>query len=262
MIQSIILTAMGALTGIFSGLFGVGGGVILVPLLVLNQIPIHQAVAMSLTYIVMAGLSGTYTHFKQGNTLIPLSLLLALSASATVTYGARSATLMSEQQLSFAFAILVGGVLSIFIYKTFRKKSLPQQEEFHFHFTIWIMLKTCTIGLLAGFVSGLFGIGGGFLMVPLLASFLNLPMKNSVGTGIAATVMIACTGVLSHYLYGALKTSLDQYGPVLILMGLAGMITARIGAKLTKQLPEMPLRYAYIVFALCAGSYMFIRSFS
>lgn len=241
----------GALAGLLSGLLGIGGGLILVPLLTLNGVSLHQAVGMSLLYILITGTSGAIQHFRQGNIRFQTALSLALAGSLASGGGSYISHYLPPAWLAWLFVGLIASVSGLFLLRLNRPQ-LPSSGAVRPRLGLALL-----IGALAGLLSGIFGIGGGFVMTPLLSSFLPFSLEESIGTSLAAVVLIACAGALSHLWMGDLAVAFQRWPWAMVCMGLSGALAAPWGAHLTGVWPKKYLQAALLGLMGLVGIYMF-----
>ncbi|MGE3728242.1 MAG: sulfite exporter TauE/SafE family protein [Candidatus Sericytochromatia bacterium] len=246
----------GALAGLLSGLLGIGGGLILVPLLTLSGVSLHQAVGMSLLYILITGSSGAYQHFRLRNIRFKTAFVLALAGCLATSAGSFISHFLPPAWLAWLFVGLILGVSGLFLarlnHSPVKSAALPKGQ--------WAI--PLLIGGLAGLLSGIFGVGGGFVMTPLLSSFLPFSLEESIGTSLAAVVLIAGAGALSHLWMGDLAIAFQRWPWAMGLMGLAGALAAPWGAHLTTVLPRKYLQWALLGLMGAVGIYMFFLGFS
>ena len=247
----------GAAAGTLAGLFGVGGGLIIVPALVFAftilglppEYITHLAVGTSLATIIPTSFSSTYTHHKNGNVFWPGVKLLAPGIMVGAWLGVAVAIQLSSAALQMVIgvgAIIIG--LRIFLSKTGEsgtQGALPAPP---------LMLSG---GTLIGLVSAVFGIGGGSLTVPFLTRF-GMGMKWAVGTSAACGVPIAIMGAIANIVLGDKVEGLPQlstglvYWPAFAGIVLMSVPFARVGAKLAHRLPAPALRrlFAFLLFTV------------
>lgn len=254
---SILLLALGSglMAGVFAGLFGVGGGTLVVPMLMLQGAGIHQAVAMSLVYILFASFSGSVAYARQGLLEPGTVATMALSASLSVFAGVKLSGQLGQRHLALLFAAFIVLVLGMFAWK--QKKGVkqltgtlrPVSEQKR-------RLSLVLTGLLAGLIASLLGVGGGLVMVPLLVLLCSIELKQATAISLAVVCLIALIGVLQHALFGQLYAGLEQLGLNLVLMSVAGMAGAPLGVRLNQKLPEVALRTGFIALCLSVMGYM------
>jgi uncharacterized membrane protein YfcA len=236
---------IGFLTGILSGLFGVGGGFILVPLLMLARIPVHIAIGTSLGYVTCTSMSGAYTHFCNRNVYFgPATWIIMAGAFVFVMAGARINSYLDPAQLkvAFAFLILITGV-GLFI----RPSGTSTNEEFRGggH---W--MSHLTLGAFIGTLSGIFGVGGGFFLVPAQVLIMNMPIKLAVGTSLFIIILSSAVGAITHALQGNINPV------VLVPLVIGGIPAAFLGASLVPKIASKHLQYGFTVLLLCTSGYM------
>lgn len=228
----------GAASGLLAGLFGVGGGTLMVPLLLGLGLPLAEAVALSLVYIFFTSLSGTRTHWQQGS-LVPraaawmgLSALLSSGTGVWITGWIPAAL---HLWLFIGFLLLMA---ALFIWPLPRQKKRADAPT-----AVGVYLG---IGLLAGLLASLFGVGGGFVMVPLLISLSDLDMHQATGTSLGAIALISLGTLLQQSLFGALQQLSASQLLLLLGMSSAGMLSAPWGARLSQRLPQLWLKRGFL----------------
>ena len=246
--------ALGALAGLISGLFGLGGGAIIVPLLIIafeiqgisSEISTHLAIGTSLATILATSLSSIYTHHQKGG--IRWGLVKRLTPGIVVgsALGGMLSVALSGvllQLLFGCFMILIG--LQMLLYTAaIRHKQPPHMP----------LLTAGGIG--TGAVSALVGIGGGALMTPFLV-YLGVKMREAVGCAAACGFPIALTATLVYSSSGAIGDALPGpslgyiFLPAWIGIIIASTPCARLGALLTHRVSEGLLKRAF-------GSFIFV----
>ncbi len=253
----------GGFAGICAGLFGVGGGLIIVPVLVwvftllgMNPAVIaHVALGTSLATIVVTSISSLSAHHKQGGVRWDIFKTMALGLMAGSVFGAYVAGMIHSQSLQIIIgvgAILMAIKMLFFPNQERTDRALPSQGV------------QIGAGAGIGFLSAIVGIGGGSLTVPFL-NWGGLPMKQAVGTSSACGLPIAIAGAIGFILFGqGVDTRVaGTWGFVhiqaFIFISVASFVTAKIGAKLAHKLPANTLKRAFGVLLLIVGSVMVSR---
>ncbi len=251
----ISLVFLGIFTGVLSGLLGIGGGLLLVPALTLFGIPLIQATATSLVAVLLSSISGSVRNLSAGELNWKVSLLLALFGIGTAQLGAWLGDRAPDAWLSLAFALL----LLVTIYLMHLRQRLQKQQAQQPEVVIAAnsnsirVLPTAGIGLLAGILSGLFGVGGGVVMVPLQMLLLQEPIKSAVRTSLGAIVAIAISGLVQHAWNGNVL-----WIPGLCL-GLGGVLGAQFGARLLPRLADRTVNLMFRAFLIGLAVYMALR---
>ncbi|GAA4652708.1 sulfite exporter TauE/SafE family protein [Kistimonas scapharcae] len=253
----------GAVAGLLAGLFGVGGGIIIVPALIFvlhlqgvsPEVLTHMAVGTSLATIIPTSLSSIYSHNQKGGIdwkafryLVPGICLGAVLGVATAVR--ISGSLL--QSLLGMFALLVAWR----IYRGGRQQSTRSMPG---------PARLGAYGGGIGYVSAVFGIGGGTLTVPLLTRY-GMAMKRAVGTSSVCGLPIAIVGALVNMLLGYANPNLPAYStgfvywPAFIGIVLASVPCARLGAVIAHRLPADKLRYLFALLLLVIGLKFIIGS--
>jgi hypothetical protein len=242
----IVAVAAGLVIGALVGLLGGGGSILAVPALVYaagQDLP--QAVATSLLVVgitavvallprlrqvawriaLLFGAAGAATAFAGAavNRLLPEDVVLALFAALMVGAGVR---MLQEKPITGAACAVDGGVVNW-------RRCLP---------------RTLAGGLVVGFLTGLLGVGGGFLIIPVLVIVLGLPMTTAIGTSLVIVALNSAAGFAAH----AGEVTLDV--PVTVAFTVAAVVAALAAGRLGTRLDTARLRrwFAYLVFAVAA----------
>lgn len=265
-IELIVLGMFGTLAGILAGLLGIGGGVLLVPLLVTFGVPPVKAVATSTLSIAITAFAGSWQNWRMGYIQLDKVLGVGIPAIATTQLGAIVADGIASYRLLVAFGLLL--LLNVYLIDVRRRITTQhQQQEQKLLATNpidgqpvnWptnnkantilnqkfanlllhpIAARTATGGL-AGFLAGLFGVGGGVIIVPMQILLLQEKIQTAVQTSLGAIVIIALSACLRHLWEGNV---LLMEGVILGLGGLLGVQAS------TRFLPNLPARFVSLAF--------------
>ncbi|MBD1913312.1 MULTISPECIES: sulfite exporter TauE/SafE family protein [unclassified Leptolyngbya] len=257
-----LLLLVGCVTGTLAGVLGIGGGLLMVPVLTLFGIPLVEATATSLVGVLLSSISGSVQNLRMGDLNWRTSLLLALFGMLTAQVGAWIGDRVSDAVLSLAFA----GLLVLTIWLMDLKRKLQQKQnamrtdatemgasESQQVTGVNALLPIAFIGLLAGLLSGLFGVGGGVVMVPLQMLMLSEPIKSAVRTSLGAIVPISVSGLAQHTLN---NNVLWIPG---IALGLGGILGAQAGTRMLPKLSDHAVNRLFRLFLIGLAVYMAIR---
>lgn len=253
---------LGVGAGILAGLFGVGGGLIIVPVLIFSfdalgisdDVATHLAIGTSLATIIFTSLSSAQAHNSKGNIDWRIVKWLAIGIIFGCVLGGFTASLLQGVTLKIiigCFVICMAIQLG-FNLKPKASKSLPKEPGL----TI--------VGSIIGWASAIFGIGGGSLTVPFLA-FCSVPMQRAVAVSAACGIPIAISGALSYMWFGWHVAGLPSwslgyiYLPALIGITATSMVFSRLGAKLAYRLSAVLLRRMFAVFLFIVGCSFFTQ---
>jgi len=234
LLEAALGVVIGLVSGVLSGLFGVGGGIVMTPGLqvVLGASPI-VALATPLPVILPTALTGAATYRRAGELDHRAAAWMIGPGVVTSVFGALLTGFIDSHLLLVITAVLLA-YQSVGIVRGSRDRRGPS-----FVATPSMFIG---IGLIAGFVSGLLGIGGGLVMVPMLAGWLGMPLKRALGTSLIVALVIP--GTITHAVLG----NIDW---VLVLVVTIGAIPgARLGARLALGARERTLRIAVGAFLL------------
>jgi uncharacterized membrane protein YfcA len=261
-LASFISLTSGFAAGLLAGLFGVGGGTLVVPILMLLGASIHQATALSLIYIFFTSLSGSLSYWKQQQILTSLTLVLSGSAAVSALLGVHLGELIPASGIAWLFVIFMALVLLSFALKNqlrTRSQTLESPNQ-SYYLSSRRLLTGIATGLLAGLLASLLGVGGGLIMVPMLVLFCGLDLKQATGTSLASVCLIALVGVMEHGFVGQLIPGLQKLGLPLLLMCLSGIAAAPVGVRLNRSLPEKWLKLGFVVLCLAVMAFMGLQT--
>lgn len=256
----VAIVAAGVSGGLLAGLLGVGGGIIIVPVLfvVLTTLGIDDGIAMkvavatSLSTIAFTSLSSARSHSKRGATDMALFRAWLVPIVIGVVLGTVTGGLVDGRVLTLVFAIVAVLVATnMFL----RRNAEPLASDFP---NVWVK-RLC--GALVGFISALMGIGGGTLSVPILTS-VGYDMRRAVGTSSAIGFLIAIPATLGYIIAGLGQAGLPplSLGYLNILAALAlvplTMLFAPLGARIAHAIPRPTLQLAFAIFLLLTACRM------
>lgn len=242
--------AVGAFAGLLAGLFGIGGGMVIVPVLVItfevlgysNEVLTHMAVATSLATIAFTSISSVHTHNQKGAVDWPLVWGLSAGILFGAALGVFTADALSGAGLQIVIglsALMMAAQMGLGL-KPKPSRSLPGKAGL------------AGAGGFIGWASSLFGIGGGSLTVPFL-TWCNHPMQRSVATAAACGFPIALVGASVNMLVGYGNSELPEYSlgyvylPAFAGIVLASVPFARVGAKLAHKLSAEKLKKLFAI---------------
>jgi hypothetical protein len=231
----LILAVGGLVSGILAGFLGIGGGVILVPLLVtLGYTPV-QAVATSSLGILINSVFGSFQNWKMGYLKFKPIIYLGLPAIVTAQIGVYLTSKIPSFLLLFLFGVLL--LFNIYLVQL-RNRLLLKPMTATTKPMNPVLARICTGGA-AGILAGLFGVGGGVIMVPLQMLLLGEKIKVAIQTSLAVIVLTAVAACVGHGLAGNV---LFIEG---ILLGSGGLLGVQIS---TRTLPKLPDRFVSLIF--------------
>ena len=260
----LVYLLLGAVAGLTAGLFGVGGGLVIVPALVFSfsfldvapTVLTQLAIGTSLATIVMTSISSVRAHHGYGNVDWHLWFRLAPAIALGVILGVYTAVGMAGTHLQVLF-----GVFAIVIGLQMGLRLQPRPGR-----VVPGLAGLGFAGTVIGYVSALFGIGGGSLTVPFL-SWCNVKMQKAVGLSAACGLPIAVVGCLTNIVAGWGREDLPEYStgfvywPAFLGIVLASTLFAKVGAKLAQRLPEARLKQVFALFLVIIGSQFYCQEY-
>lgn len=257
----VVLVLVGSVTGILAGLLGIGGGLLMVPALTFLGVPLIQATATSLIGVFLSAVSGSLRNLGAGELNWRVSLMLAAFGIVTAQGGAWLGDRLPDPALALGFAVLLLATTYLMdLRQRLKRKTektmepeLTSGEEVPEVEKDAPLTSIAGIGLLAGGLSGLFGVGGGVVMVPLQMLFLGESIKAAVRTSLGAIVAIAISGLAQHTWNGNVL-----WIPGLCL-GLGGIVGAQAGTRLLPRLPDQTVNFLFKFLLFALATYMVVR---
>lgn len=245
-VTSLVLILVGVGIGVLSGLLGIGGGTIMVPALRLGYgLDAFMATATSLFAIIPISLAGAITHLRAGSCIPKLGVLLGVAGAITSSAGVYLASISPAWLIMLVAAMVIVYSAYAMLRKALKKKETPSADvakrdtRAPFSFTRRKVALAVVVGLIAGLASGYVGVGGGFIMVPLMNAWLGVPMKRTSGTSLIAIIILAIPGVIQQALLG----HIDYLAGMMLCVG--AIPGAVLGARLVKRVPERTLRFIF-----------------
>jgi len=268
-----LLLGMGGGIGFLSGLFGVGGGFLMTPMLIFIGVPPAVAVGTEANQIVAASVSGVLAHWRRGNVDFKMGLVLLLGGFAGSTLGVMLFSFLRglgqiDLVISLSYVIFLGAIGSLMLYesaKTMRQRKTAPGQRRKLHQHTWVhglplkmrfrrsklyisALLPLSIGFLVGVLAAIMGVGGGFVMVPAMIYLLGMPTNVVIGTSLFQIIFVTANVT---FLQAYANQTVDV---VLALMLLTcAVIGAQFGARAGAKLHGEELRglLALMVLAVC-----------
>lgn len=272
-VNAFVLLGLGGLVGVLSGMFGVGGGFLMTPLLFFIGIPPAVAVATEANQIVASSFSGVLAHvkrrnvdFKMGGVLLIGGLIGAAVGVLVFNYLKSLGQVDLLVKLCYViFLGVVGGLMFIESLRALRKSKRISASKFHKRRT-WIhalplkmrfrvsglyisAIPPVLVGIVVGILAAIMGVGGGFVMVPAMIYLLGMPTKVVVGTSLFQIIFVTAFTTMLH---ATTNYTVDMVLAVLLLVG--GVIGAQFGTIIGAKLKAEQLRIllALMVLLVCA----------
>jgi len=268
-----LLLGIGGALGFLSGMFGVGGGFLMTPLLILIGVPSPVAVATGVTQIVAASVSGAVAHLRRGNVDIQMGLVLTVGGFVGSGIGVVIFTLLRklgqvDLLIALSYVIFLGAIGLLMLIESSRailrrQAGVARRGKLHQH--TWLhglplkmrfrrsrlytsALVPLGIGFFVGILTAIMGVGGGFIMVPAMIYLLGMPTAMVVGTSLFQIIFVTANVT---FLQATTNHSVDIVLALLLLTG--SVIGAQLGTKVGGRLRGETLRglLALVVLAVC-----------
>lgn len=270
-----LILGMGGAVGFLSGLFGVGGGFLMTPLLIFIGVPPAVAVGTEANQIVASSVSGVLAHWRRGNVDVKMGLILLLgglagSGAGVVLFKILRALGQIDLAISLSYVVflgIVGGLMFIesvnAMFRSRRSRGSPAKpQERHRGWIHRLPLKMrfrksklyisailpFAVGVLVGVLAAIMGVGGGFVMVPAMIYLLGMPTQVVVGTSLFQIIFVTAN---TTFLQATMNQTVDVVLAILLLAGavIGAQIGARAGAKLKGE--QLRVLLALMVLVVC-----------
>jgi hypothetical protein len=271
----LIILGMGFGVGFLSGLFGVGGGFLLTPLLVFYGIPSTVAVATTLSHITASSISGALAQWRKRAIDFTMAGVMLVGGTCGIVFGVWLFTLMRKAGqmdlvVSLSYVVLLGAVGGLMLHESWNSlrvargigvppahpvnhvwiHGLPLRLRFRQSRLYISVIPPLLIGVLVGTLSAIMGIGGGFILVPAMIYLLRMPTNVVIGTSLVQIIGIT---TLTTLLQATSNYSVDIVLAAFLIAG--GVVGAQFGVRAGGRLRGEQIRFllAILVLAVCAG---------
>ncbi|MHA1529282.1 MAG: sulfite exporter TauE/SafE family protein [Alphaproteobacteria bacterium] len=266
-----LLIALGGGVGVLSGLFGVGGGFLITPLLILIGIPPAVAVATGANQVAGASFSGVLVHWRRRSVDVKMGLVLMTGGLAGAAVGVQVfAVLRTHGQVdlvvSLCYVVMLGSIGTLMLIEGLRAlrragrgvagrrrrhgwvHGLPFKMRFRASNLYISAIPPLAIGAMVGVLSAIMGVGGGFIMVPAMIYLLGMATNVVVGTSLFQILFVTAATTLMHAIT---SHTVDAILAVLLLLG--GVIGAQVGAHYAPRMKaeQMRVALALLVLVVC-----------
>ncbi len=269
-----LLVGLGFVVGLLSGLFGVGGGFLMTPLLIMIGIPPTVGAATDSNQIVAASSSGAFAHYRLGNIDVKMGLVLLVGGFIGGTGGVHLVKVLramgnADFLIVVTYVLMLGGVGTYMFIDSVRAlrgagpetvvtadpgkpslyirfiEALPYRTAFPKSGVEMSILLPLLLGLLVGVLAAIMGVGGGFIMVPVMVYLLRMPMHVVVGTSLF-NVLFTCINVTCQQ--AGTNHTVDFLLAVILMIG--SVIGAQVGARLSSRLKADQLKIMLAILVL------------
>jgi hypothetical protein len=281
-VNGLYIVALGALTGILSGMFGVGGGFLTTPLMIFYGIPPTVAAASAASQVTGASVSGVFAHSRRGGVDYQMGAVLVGGGIIGTLLGAALFSLLQalgqiDVVINILYVVLLGGIGSLMARESWqvlkaqkagvpvpaRKRrhhpmvaSLPLRWRFYRSGLYISPFAPLLLGIVTGILTMLMGIGGGFVLVPAMLYILGMSANVVVGTSLFQILFVTMATTMMHSLT---TKAVDIVLAVLLLIG--SVSGAQIGAQLAQKFPAAWLRFVLAAIVLVVALRMALGLF-
>lgn len=203
MTQWLAAASIGFASGLMSGMFGIGGAILTTPAVrLLLGAPALIAVGTPLPVILPGALTGVYEYRKRGLTDMRVGLTVGAVGALFAVAGAWATRLVGGRVVLVGTAALIGWAAADTVLQLLRPPVRDENEPAGAQPSSGRAMRILLIGAVTGLYSGFFGLGGGFVLVPMLTRWLRFPVKRAVGTSLVSVALLAVPGTITHAVLG------------------------------------------------------------
>ncbi len=268
-VNAFLLLGLGGIVGVLSGMFGVGGGFLMTPLLFFIGIPPAVAVATEANQIVASSFSGVLAHLKRKTVDLKMGAVLQVGGLIGAALGVQIFNYLKslgqvDLLVTLCYVVFLGIIGALMFVESLRairrskkpgarpvrKKhnwihALPFKMKFRSSGLYLSVIPPIVVGIVVGILAAIMGVGGGFIMVPAMIYILGMPTKVVVGTSLFQIILVTAFTTMLH---ATTNFTVDMMLAVLLLIG--GVIGAQIGTRIGVKLKAEQLRIALAIMVL------------
>ncbi len=237
------LCSIGIIVGLLSGFFGIGGGTILVPILLLLGYDMKTAIGISVIQMVFSSVFGSYLNFKKGT--LDLQMVLIIGVGGFV------GALLSASVVSNIDAVILEVLFLAFVMFALARMYVKAQEDVTPKQAHPVLLFF--IGAMIGLFSISIGVGGSILLVPILVGFLHVSLKHAISAGLFFVVFSSVAGVVGL----SIARVLDYHSGIII--GVASLLGVALGIHFKHNVSNVMQKRLLITFYVAVATYLFYR---
>ena len=282
-INALLMLALGGVVGFMSGMFGVGGGFLMTPMLMFAGVPSAVAVATGANPLIASSITGTIAQYRRRNVDTKLGLYLLGGGAAGSLLGVQIVSLLRRagqfdltvSLLYVVFMSVVGGIMFVESLRAITSQragkpqsmrrraqrgwihALPFRTRFKASKLYISALPPIGIGVLVGLLSGVMGVGGGFVMVPILIYVLRVPTSLAIGTSLFQVIFVSA---ITTVLQAVWNHNVDIALALLLMIG--GVLGAQAGSAAGQRLRAEQLRLLLAILVLGVGLRLLMGLFS
>ncbi len=226
--------------GIVVGALGAGGGILTIPVLVflLGHDP-HDAAAGSLVVVALTAIASIIAHARHGTVRWREGFLFAAACLAGSVFGSRLSVRVDGDLLLVLFAVLLAAVAALMFYRAWSDgDDLPTSPSNPTPSGLVLF----TAATLTGFLTGFFGVGGGFAVVPMLVMVLGFRIREAAGTSLLVIIIVSLTGLISR-----IGTDVTIDWPIILTFAAASMVGGLLGEPLSNRVKDRILTFSFAV---------------
>ena len=253
--QTLLAIFSDGVVGVVLGATGGGGALIAIPLLVyVVGVPVQNATVMSLMVVGYSALFGAWKKSQRNHVRVKAALVFSATGAIGAWIGAQGHAVVAEETILVLFGLLMLGISGWSLYRSQSSRHEAEENGCAQQFSLTCVSKALSIGFGVGLLTGFFGIGGGFLIVPALMIVLDFPGLLAVGTSLMIISLTSIGGIIGHLEMVTIEKGLTA---LVVAGSFAGIL---VGHTLSEKLGEQQFSKAFGIVVGCIGGFMVIEN--
>ena len=234
--MEIILSCIGIGIGGLSGFFGIGGGTVLVPVLLLLGFEMKVAVGISIVQMTFSSIFGSYINYRKGSLIFNDGLMVGVGGFVGGYLSAYLTAGVSDRFLQYIFIFFV-------LFALYRLYNAPKEQDMEDTKTVSKFILFI-VGIAIGLISVTIGVGGAIILIPILSGFLHYPFKKAVSAGLFFVVFSSMSGLIGRLVHG----TIDLHNGLIV--GISSLFGVYLGILLKEKIHSQNLKYFTIIMYL------------
>lgn len=231
-----VLTVIGLVGGFMAGFLGISGGVVMIPLLLYGaQLPMKLATGISMAQAFAATISGVVIHRQNRTVDARLGIVLGLAGMLGALLGSLASAALDGRTLLAVYVLLVVVSIALLLRPTLEQGKDRSPD----------LRRALPVGLGVGILAGMLGVGGGFILIPLMTSFLRVPIRVAVGTSLLSVLLITLSGLTGKVATGLFDLQIAAF----VVLG--SIVGAQAGGRVNARVSGRVIRAALILLMVC-----------
>jgi uncharacterized protein len=254
-VHDVLSVLLGSLVGFSLGLIGGGGSILTVPLLVyVIGESVSAAIGTSLAIVGLNSLAGFLGHWRYHRVHLKTGLIFGGAGTVGAFFGTWLGHFLPAREVLFLFSLVMISAAIIMLHRAGSGAATEPPNSSEERYGMWDWGKVLAAGVGVGVLTGLFGVGGGFVIIPALVIVLGIPMRFALGTSLLIITMNCIAGLIAHLQYGGISVMTT------ILFVCGGLLGTVAGTRLAGRMPESRLQQVFAFGVVAVAVYLAFKA--